>query len=74
MRNKDRDLIVELQSSKSVVKNLIQLKKSVENIYENYQTVLKLQKGFKQTIEEQSGDSLWNDGLFFRQKQSSILP
>jgi hypothetical protein len=59
LRQRDRETINELQNSKNVVKNLVQLKKSVENIYENYQTVLSLQKGLKQRLEDQSGDSLW---------------
>lgn len=56
----DRETISELQNSKNVVKNLIQLKKSVGNIYENYQAVLTLQKGLKQKMEERHGDSLWH--------------
>jgi hypothetical protein len=48
-----------------VVKNLIQLKKSVGNIYENYQAVLTLQKGLKQKMEERHGDSLWHEHEFF---------
>ena len=47
---RDRETIQELQGAKGVVKNLLQLKKSVENIYENYQSVLNLQKGLKQTL------------------------
>jgi DNA repair ATPase RecN len=73
-RLKDRETITELQNSKNVVKNLVQLKKSVENIYGNYQTVLSLQKGLKQRLEDQSGDSLWHESDFFRQKKSSVFP
>jgi hypothetical protein len=59
-RNRDRETVSELQNSKNVVRNFLQLKKSVENIYENYQSVLALQKGLKLRLEEQSGDSLWH--------------
>jgi hypothetical protein len=48
-----------------VVKNLIQLKKSVANIYENYQAVLNLQKGLKQKLEDRNSDSLWQEHEFF---------
>ena len=70
----DRETVSEIQNSKNVVKNLAQLKKSVENIYQNYQSVLALQKGLKQRLEEQSGDSLWQEADFFRQKSNVILP
>jgi hypothetical protein len=73
-RGRDRETVAELQNSKNVVKNLVQLKKSVENIYENYQSVLALQKGLKQRLEEQSGDSLWHEADFFRQKSTGLLP
>lgn len=73
-RARDRETVAELQNSKNVVKNLLQLKKSVENIYENYQSVLALQKGLKQRLEEQSGDSLWHEADFFRQKSTALLP
>ena len=74
-RMRDRETVSELQNSKNVVKNLVQLKKSVENIYQNYQSVLALQKGIKQRLEEQSGDSLWQEAdFFFRQKSNVILP
>lgn len=59
-RSQDRETIAELHSSKNVVKNLIQLKKSVENIYDNYQAILILQKGLKSKIEEQHADSIWH--------------
>lgn len=32
-RSRDREIVQELQAAKGVVKNLVQLKKSVENIY-----------------------------------------
>lgn len=50
-RARDKEIVQELQTAKGVVKNLVQLKKSVENIYENYQSVLALQKGLKQSLE-----------------------
>lgn len=49
-RAKDRETVNELQNSKNVVKNLLQLRKSVDNIYQNYQSVLALQKGLKQRL------------------------
>jgi hypothetical protein len=73
-RAKDRETVNELQNSKNVVKNLLQLRKSVENIYQNYQSVLALQKGLKQRLEEQSGDSLWHEADFYRQKSNVLLP
>lgn len=45
-----------------MVRNLIELKRSVGNIYSNYQTILSLQKGLKQRLEEeQSGNEIWRD-------------
>ncbi len=65
-RNRDRQTILELQNSKNVVRNMIQLKKSVENIYLNYQSVLNMQKNLKQQLEQQHGDSLWHEQQFFK--------
>jgi hypothetical protein len=39
---------------------MIQLKKSVDNIYENYQSILNLQKSLRQRLEDQHGESLWH--------------
>jgi len=39
---------------------MIQLKKSVDNIYENYQSILNLQKNLRQRLEDQHGESLWH--------------
>jgi hypothetical protein len=61
LRNRDRETINELHNSKNVVKNLIQLKKSVENIYDNYQAILSLQKGLKKRIEDEHADSIWHE-------------
>jgi hypothetical protein len=72
-RSKDREIVSELQNSKNVVKNLIELKRSVGNIYENYQVILSLQKGLKQRIEERSGDSIWHEVDFY-QDQGNMLP
>lgn len=38
--NQESELVSELKRSKNVVKKLIELKKSVGNIYENYENVL----------------------------------
>ena len=73
-RTRDREVVQELQAAKGVVKNLVQLKKSVDNIYENYQSVLTLQKGLKQTLEEQNADSMWQEGDFYRNKKKNVLP
>ncbi len=34
---------------------MIQLKQSVDNIYQNYQSILSLQKNLKRGLEEQHG-------------------
>ena len=62
-----------MQNSKHVIKNLVQLKKSVENIYVNYQGILNLQKGLKQKMEEQ-GDSLWHSTEFLKASTQVLLP
>lgn len=67
-------MINELHNSKNVVKNLIQLRKSVENIYGNYQSILNLQKGLKQRMEEQHGDSLWHQSELFKTTSKMVLP
>ena len=50
----------------------MQLRKSVENIYGNYQAVLNLQKGIRQKLEEQ-GDSLWQEPDFLRATSTKII-
>ena len=57
-----------------MVKNLIQLKKSVDNIYENYQAVLNLQKGLKQKIEDGNMDSLWQEHELFGYNEAIFPP
>ena len=57
-----------------MAKNLLQLRKSVDNIYDNYQAVLNLQKGLKQRLEEQHADSIWHEPDFFKVSSKLAMP
>lgn len=52
---------------------MIQLKKSVDNIYENYQSILNLQKSLRQRLEDQHGESLWHQPDFFKSTSKLLL-
>jgi DNA repair ATPase RecN len=51
IRTQDWESINELKNAKTIIKNLVELKKSVGNIYENYQTILNHQKGLRIKLE-----------------------
>lgn len=52
--------IKELENGKNTAKMLVQLKKSVNNVYKNFEEVLKLQKTVKENYQKMGTLDRWN--------------
>ena len=74
-RQEERRVVGALQNSRPLMNNLVQLKKSVDNIYANYQAVLQLQSRLKGQVEQGEWEEGWSQagaGLALGHKESLV--